>query len=597
MSDLSIDPKLAIAAILAVTLGLFVWGRWRYDLVALGALLAGVLTGAVKPDAAFVGFADPAVVTVALVLVLSAAIRQSGVLDRALGLLGPVVDDPRLQIVVFTTAVAALSAFMNNVGALAVVMPLAIAAAERSGRSPSLLLMPIAFGSLLGGLVTLIGTPPNLLISNIRRDATGQPFDMFDFAPVGLAVAVAGVVYLCFAWRLLPADRRGAPSPQSKFRVSDFVTEARVPEGSRFAGKTVADIEALGEDDVTVVAITSAGRTLNAPPRSWRIAEGDILIIESDAERLKRIVDQAALELVGDKELAPEHASSREIGTVEVVVTAGSDLIGQSPQSLKLRDMGLNLLAMSRQGRRRTDRMSRERFREGDVLAVQGDLDHLAFMIRELALLPLASRGIDLGRRNSANTPVVVMAAAVLAAASGYVPIAIAFLAAVVVLGVARVMRPGEMYEAIDPSIIILMAALMPVTTAVQTSGGTDVIAGLIAGNVAGASPIAALSLFLFATMAVTPVLNNAATVLLMGPIAALFASKAGLNPDSFLMAVAIGASCDFLTPFGHQSNTLVMGPGGYKFMDYPRMGFPLTLIVAAVSIPMIALVWPLKPL
>ncbi len=589
-----IDPKISIAIILAVTLVLFIWGRWRHDVVALFALGASILAGAVRPDEAFKGFGDPAVVTVGLVLVMSAAIRQSGVLDRLVRALGQVADKQSLQVALFTFMVVALSGFMNNVGALAIIMPLAIGSAERAGRSPSILLMPIAFGSLLGGLVTLIGTPPNLLISSVRQELLGQPFGMFDFAPVGLAVAVVGVAYLTFAWRLLPADRKGKPSPETRFRVSDFVTEATVPEKSPMVGKTIADIEKLSEGEATVVALISWKRQHQAPPRYWRVAAGDILAIESDSATLKKLVDAAKLELVGDKKLSEEHMISNEFGTVEVVVTADSDIIGQSPEMLKLRDRGVNLLALSRQGRRRHRRLSRERFKEGDVLALHGDLDHLGVMIRELGLLPLAERKIELGRRASPYLPVTVMALAVLAATTGVLPFAIAFLIGVVVLALARIMRPAEMYEAIDPSIIVLMAALIPVTAAVQTSGGTETVSHWIAELAAGWSPLAGLALVLVATLLITPILNNAATVLLMGPIAAGFASKSGLNADAFLMAVAIGASCDFLTPFGHQSNTLVMGPGGYKFFDYARLGLPLTLIVIIVSLLMIPLVWPL---
>lgn len=590
-----IDPKIAIATILMAALILFIWGRWRHDVVALAALLAAILVGVVPIDKAFSGFADPAVVTVGLVLILSAAIRQSGVLERTMRAFGLDRLNVVVQLVVLVGLVTVLSAFMNNVGALAIMLPLAIAVAERSQTSPSIFLMPLAFGSLLGGLITLIGTPPNLLVSGVRKELMGQHFAMFDFAPVGLAIAIAGICYLAVAWRLMPADRRGAPSPEQKFKISDFVTEASVAPQSSYIGKTVEELEKVGEGEVRVLALSAGGRTYSAPPRSWTLAEGDVLVLEADSAELKRVVDEAGLALVGDKELAAEHLKSNEFGTIEAVVTKMSGLIGQSSQSMKLRDMGINLLAMSRQNRRTTKRLSRERFREGDVLALQGDLDHLAFMVRELGLLPLSERKIELGRRTSALLPVGVMAAAVAAATAGVLPIAAAFLAGVVVLAVARFMRPDEMYAAVDPSIIVLMAALIPVTEAVRTSGGTDDIAALIARLAAGLSPLMVLAGVLVATLLVTPVLNNAATVLLMAPIAAGYASKAGLNPDAFLMAVAIGASCDFLTPFGHQSNTLVMGPGGYKFLDYARLGLPLTLIIIAVTLLTLPWFWPLS--
>ncbi len=588
------EPQLTIAVILAVTLALFMWGRWRHDVVALLALLASVMSGVVEVDDAFKGIGDPAVITVALVLVLSAAVRQSGLLDRALRLIGPVVDNPVVQTAAMVAIVMLLSAFMNNVGALAIMMPLAIAAAERAGRSPSLTLMPLAFGSLIGGLMTLIGTPPNLLISGVREQVTGKAFAMFDFLPVGAAIAGAGAVYLIFAWRLLPSDRRGAPSPEQRFRIADFVTEARVPEKSTVVGKTIADLEEMAGTDLTVLALSAHGRTYRNPPRTWTLGVGDVVVLEGDAAVLKMVVDRAGLELIGNKELSEAYLKSNDVGTMEVVVTAGSSLIGQSPASIRLRDMGINLLAVSRQGRRHTQSLARQRLMEGDVLALHGDRDHLAYTIRDLALLPLAERRIELGRRSNAFLPAAIMAAAVVLVTTGVLSIVTAFLAGVVLLALLRVMRPDEMYAAIDPSIIILMAALIPVTDAVRTTGGTDAVAGLMFQVGSGWPPLALIAVVLIATILITPILNNAATVLLMGPIAAGLAKSAGISVDAMLMAVAIGASCDFLTPFGHQSNTLVMGPGGYRFLDYPRLGLPLTLIVVAVTLLVLPVVWPL---
>lgn len=589
-----VDPKLAIAVILVATMVLFIWGRWRHDVVALLALLASVLLGVVPPEDAFTGLADTAVITVALVLILSAAVRQSGVLDRALRFVGPALDVAQIQIVVLVAIVTVLSAFMNNVGALAIVMPLAIAASERAGRSPSLVLMPLAFGSLLGGLITLIGTPPNLLISSVRQELTGEPFGMFDFAPVGLAIASVGVAYLAFAWRLLPADRRGAPSPEQRFHIADFMTEARVVATSNVVGKTIADVEGLSDGEVTVLALATNGRTFQNPSRYWRLSEGDVLVLEGDTQALRKLVSAAKLELVGDGELSKEYLRSKEIGTLEVVVGASSSLIGQSSSSVRLRDLGVNLLAMSRQGGRLSQSLSQARFREGDVLALHGDLDHLAFTIKEFGLLPLAERQIELGRRSNLYLPALVMASCVALATTGILSIAIAFLAGVVLLALLRVMRPNEMYSAIDAPVLILMAALIPVTQAVSATGATSDISNFISATAEGLQPIYLLLIVLISTILVTPVLNNAATVLLMGPIAAGLAKSSGLNPDAMLMAVAVGASCDFLTPFGHQSNTLVMGPGGYRFLDYPRMGAPLTIIVVVVSLVIIPLVWPL---
>jgi len=589
---IEISPVWLLGLVLLATLALFVWGRWRYDLVAGGALAASVLLGIVDGKDAFSGFSDPAVITVVLVLVLSAAIRESGMLERVVSVAGPIMGSPGLLVATLTAMTALLSAFMNNVGALAIVMPAAIVAAGRMSQPPSIVLMPIAFGSLLGGLVTLIGTPPNLLIAAVRREAVGEPFGMFDFTPVGLAVAAVGILYLTFAWRLLPSDRQGTPLPGARFKIEDFVTEAKIVKGSSLIGSSVRDLEADGE--VSLLAVIRGDVRRLVPWSTMKLQQGDVLIMEGGTAALKRVVDQKKLELVGAKDTDESLLTSEGFGIAEVVVMPSSPLIGRSPLDVGLRRYGVNLLAISRQGKRTTSRLKHVRFEAGDVLVLQGKLDEMSVTQEELGCLPLAERKISLGRPVQAFVPMLVLLGAVLLATTGLLPLPIAFLTAVVVLGALRVMPLNDMYAAVDWPVVVLLAALIPVTGALEKTGGTDMIAATIASLSEGWPPVAGLALFLVATLAVTPILNNAATVLLMGPIAAGYARKSGLNVDPFLIAVAIGASCDFLTPFGHQSNTLVYGPGGYRFGDYARLGFPLTLIVIVVTLPMVLLVWPL---
>ncbi|MEZ5816648.1 MAG: SLC13 family permease [Hyphomicrobiaceae bacterium] len=589
---MDVPPVGLLALILFATLVLFIWGRWRHDLVAGAALAASVLLGVVQSSDAFAGFSDPAVITVVLVLVLSAAIRESGVLERVIALAGPIMGTPALLVITLTGLTALLSGFMNNVGALAIVMPAAIVAAGKMGQPPSIVLMPIAFGSLLGGLVTLIGTPPNLLIAAVRREMTGEPFGMFDFAPVGLAIAAVGIVYLTFAWRLLPADRQGTPLPGARFKIEDFVTEAKIAKGSPLVGASVRELEAEGE--ISLLAVIRGDVRRLIPWSTMKLQQGDVLVMEGGTAALKRVVDQKKLELVGAKDTDEELLTSEGFGIAEVVVMPSSPLIGRSALDIGLRRYGVNLLAMSRQGKRTTSRLKHVRFEAGDVLVLQGKLDEMSVTQEELGCLPLAERKISLGRPVRASLPALIMVAAVLLATLGVLSLPVAFLVAVVVLGMLRVMPLNDMYAAVDWPVVVLLAALIPVTGALEKTGGTELIASAIVSASEGWSPSAAVAFFLVATLAITPILNNAATVLLMGPIAAGYARKSGLNVDPFLIAVAIGASCDFLTPFGHQSNTLVYGPGGYRFGDYARLGLPLTLIVIAVGVPMILLVWPM---
>lgn len=586
------NDQIIVIAILTVTLVMFLWNRWRFDVVALSALLAAVILGVVPAQEAFEGFSDPAVVTVGAVLILSGAIRSSGVLDVALKPLLPRLTHPDVQVFVLAGMVAVLSGFMNNVGALAVFLPVALRVAQRTGRSPAALLMPMSFASLLGGLTTLIGTPPNLLISGVRRDYLGEGYGMFDFAPVGVGVMLAGLVIITFGWRLIPTNRRGKKPAEEQFRIEDYTTEVRVPQGSPFVGKTVVDLEDEGEGDVTVAMIVRDRVREYVPHGHWMILEEDILLLEGDPAEVKRVVDAGELELMGG-ETMPADPAGEGYGVVEAVVTDTSPVIGCSPTELQLRRRhGVNLLAIGRRDRTEIKRLHQAKLRVGDKLVLQGRLDAMPETLEVLGLLPLAERGLRLGKPKQMVLPAAVTAIAVVVATTGLLPVSITFLAAVVTLIVTGVLPLREAYNSVEWPVLVLLGALIPVSGALQTTGGTELISGLLAGGMQALQPIWALAFVLGATMFLTPTLNNAATVLLMGPIAVGLALQLGYNPDAFLMAVAIGASCDFLTPIGHQSNTLVMSPAGYRFGDYWRLGLPLTLTVLVVGTPLIAFFW-----
>lgn len=580
-------------ALLASTLALFIWDRWRYDVIALLALFIAVVAGLVPADRAFDGFAQPVVTTVAAVMVMSAAVRSSGALEYGLTYLQPLLNRPALQTGVFVGLVCALSAFMNNVGALALLMPLAIQAARKAGRSPSELLMPLAFGSLLGGLITLIGTPPNLLIADVRANILGEPYGMFDFAPVGLAIATVGAAFLAVGWRLLPRDRQGRPPPEARFEITDYTSELRVSAKSPFIGMSVAEIETASGDDAAIVAIVRGSYRQFTPNHRERIAADDILVVESDPATLKRLVDKGQLEVVGQQDLEEAGPASQDVGAIEAVVSANSLLVGRSLQQTRLRRrFNLNVLAVRRQGRRLKERLSQIRFQVGDVLVIHGEMDALPESLRHMGCLPLAERNLTLGRTNRIWLAPAAMATAVCLSAMEVLPIQIALLGVVVAILLARAVTLAEAYTAVDWPVVILLGAMIPVVDAMQTTKATDLIATFVQDIAQGLPPVALIAMVLVATMAVTPVLNNAATVLLMAPLAADIAGRLGVSIDAVLMAVAIGASCDFLTPIGHQSNTLVMGPGGYRFGDYARLGAPLSILVVAIGTPLIALVW-----
>ena len=591
---MALDQALAFA-ILAAAMILFVWGRLRYDLVAILALMAAVFTGIVPHGEAFRGFGDDIIIIVASALVVSAAVARSGVMEAVLHRVSSHVTSVQGQIVLLVTAVTILSAFVKNIGALAMMIPVALLVARRLKASPSCFLMPMAFGSLLGGLVTLVGTSPNIIVSRVRGELTGQPFGMFDFAPVGLGLAVAGVVFLVFGFRLLPGRRKAKGTMDEALDIPDYMTEARVTAASVVTGRTVGDLVRFCNDKVMVTGIVRH-KTVRMPLLPDAILlEGDILLLEGDPEALERAVARARLELEGGDRPTHTARAADEIAGIEAVVGPRSILIGQTAKRMTLHEhFNINLLAVSRSGQHFTERLRDIVLQAGDVLVLKGDLTRLPGTLRELGCLPLAERAIRLGNVRQGLVPVAVLGSAMALTAVGALPVASAFLTAAVLMVLLGALSLREAYAAIDPPILVMLGALIPVSEAIRTTGGADLIARGLSDLAGTLPPYGALALVMLAAMAVTPFLNNAATVLVMAPVAVSFAQQLGYRPDAFLMAVAVGAACDFLTPIGHQCNTLVMGPGGYRFGDYWRLGLPLSILVLVLGVPLILLVWPL---
>lgn len=572
---------------------LFIWGKLRYDLVAILALLASVAAGTVSPKSAFSGFSDDIVIIVASALVVSAAVARSGVIEGVIERATSGMTHVRSQLTLLVASVTFLSALVKNIGALAILMPSAFRMAKRSDASPSVFLMPMAFGSLLGGLITLVGTSPNIIVSRVREEMTGQPFGMFDYTPVGLGLAIMGIVFLRFGYRLLPRDRRAAPTMGEALDISDYTTEAVVTAELAREHRTVA---ALRKDlkNVELTGLVRKGKFRPRPGGRMVLLEGDELILKGEPEALERAIASNMLELPGQNRDVVRKASSDDVGVIEAVVTADPALVGKAAARIALHDRyGVNLVALSRSGHRLARGTSETRLRAGDVILLQGPLDALPGQLRELGCLPLAERALKLGGVQKRLLPLVILGGAMGLTALGLVPVAIAFFGAAALVMLTGALPVREAYEHVEWPILVMLGALIPVSEALQTTGGTDLIAGWLSAAAASLPPWGAVALILVAAMAVTPFLNNAATVLVMAPIAATFANDIGLRPEAFLMAVAVGAGCDFLTPIGHQCNTLVMGPGGYRFGDYARLGAPLSLLVVAVGVPLILWVWP----
>ncbi|PWL18645.1 SLC13 family permease [Falsochrobactrum shanghaiense] len=581
-------------AVIILMMGAFIWGRFRYDVVALCALLLAVAVGVVPYDQAFTGFSDDIVIIVGSALVVSAGVARSGLMQEAVQRFLPDINSLRLQLAVLVAIVTILSAFVKNVGALAIMIPVAFQFARRSNVSPSTFLMPMAFGALLGGLMTQVGTSPNIVVSRIRGELVGEPFTMFDFTPVGAVLAVVGLIYLTGFYWLVPQRSRGNVSLNEAIKIKNYASEARIPKGSPVVGKRVTDLIKPSEGEAMVMAIIRKKQRMTPLPDTV-LAEGDVVLLEGDPKALDLVINSGKLTL-NENRNPSDTSGSTDIEVVESVIGKNSRLIGLTAQKLELyARYDVNLLAVSRPGERITERPSEVTLRFGDVVVLQGRQAKLSTFLPEFELLPLARRKLMLGSVRRGLIPLAILIAAVIATAFSILPVAIAFFAAAVAMLLFRVIPLNEVYDEIDGPILVMLAALIPVSDALRVTGGTDLIAEGLAGIGTQLPPAGALALILIAAMIVTPFLNNAATVLVMAPIATSFATGLGFRPEAFLMAVAIGAGCDFLTPIGHQCNTLVMGPGGYKFADYPRLGFPLSVLIALVSVPTLIFFWPLQ--
>jgi di/tricarboxylate transporter len=609
--------QIEILVILAMTIAVFAWGRWRHDIVAVGCLMVCVFAGLVPATGAFSGFGHPAVITVACVLILSWGLQATGAVDLLAQRLLPTGGGPTLTIAAITGLGAVLSAFMNNVGALALLMPLAIQIAKRLGLTPGKVLMPLSFGTIVGGMTTLIGTPPNLIVSGFRNQNGSDSFGMFDFTPVGLAIAGAGIVFVALAgWRIVPArENQGVEG----FDTGRYLTEARVTGSGKADGRRVGEVDRILQDaDAQVVAMVRNGFRISAPDSRRKLREGDILIIEAEPESLSSALSSLGLKLEehvaaeseadddgensnkdsedADEEAGSEGASQPIGGELqELVVMPTSALVGRSVNDLRLRSQhGLILLALSRQGHRRIKRLRTTALQAGDVLLMQGAPGALSGFASEFGCVPLAARSISIPDRRKTILALAVMAAAISGAAFGLLPAAISFASGVLLFMVLGVIPLRRLYEAVDWPVIVLLGALIPVAFAMESTGAASVMARVLLDTVAQGHAIIALGVILVVTMTLSDFMNNAATAAVMCPVAISSAGQLGVNTDTFLMAVAVGASCAFLTPIGHQNNTLILGPGGFRFSDYWRLGLPMELIVVTVGIPTLLWAWPL---
>ena len=587
--------QIILFALMGAVLALLLWGRYRYDLVAFGALALGLILGVVPKDQAFSGFGHSAVIIIALVLIVSRALSQSGAIEM---LTRSFIRSDRpvgLHITVMSTIGAMLSGFMNNVAALALLMPVDIQAAGKAKRSPALSLMPLSFATILGGMVTLIGTPTNIVIAQFREGALGASYKMFDFAPVGLACAVAGIVYIALiGWRLIPAEPAGHNSTEELENLEGYVVEVGVPENSTAIGQTVRQLFPIGdENDVQILGLIRRGKRLPGFAVGEEIRKDDILVVEAGPEAVEQFA--GALKLSYSRSSKHTGPLAGTLTMVEAVVPAGARIENRSAFDVRLLYRhGVMLMGISRQGRRFRDRVRRAKIKAGDVLLLMGPQDQIAEVVNWLGTMPLAERGLQVTQRDKAWLAIGIFATAILLASFGVLYLPVALAACVVLYVLLKVISLGQLYDSVEWPVIVLLASLIPIGAALESSGGTAHIADLIMWLTQGLSAVVVMVLIMVITMTLSDMLNNVATVLIAAPVAIDIAGRLGVNPDAMLMAVAVGASCAFLTPIGHKNNTIIMGPGGYRFGDYWRLGLLLEVIIVAVATPLILIVWPL---
>ncbi len=586
--------QIILFALFGLVFAFLLWGKFRYDIVAFSALMAGVLLGVVPTSQAFAGFGHPATLVVALVLVVSAGLVRSGAVFLITRTLVNASRSLGSHITLMGAVGGVLSAFMNNVAALALLMPVDIQTARKAGRSPGLSLMPLSFATILGGMVTLIGTPPNIIIASIREERLGAPFAMFDFAPVGGVTAIAGLIFIALiGWRLIPAredSKLGADD------ISQFIAELTVPEGSRLIGKQLRDLEEEAEKaDVAIIGLIRDSKRRYGRARDTRLRASDALVLEATPDALDEFRAALSLAVADAKREERLKADGDGVDIIEVVVTDQSRLIGRTAQSVGLGwRQSTVLLGISHRGQKITRQIRKTQINVGDILLLLVPRETGADVTQWLGCLPLADRGLAVTADEKVWIAIGIFSAAVLAASVGliYLPVALGLVVVVYVL--AKIVPLAELYTHIEWPVVVLLGSMIPLGAALESSGGTELISGALVTLTMGMPAWAVLTVLMVVTMSLSDVLNNTATTIVAAPVGIQMAQSLNVSPDPFLMAVAVAASSAFLTPIGHKNNTLILGPGGYHFGDYWRIGLPLEAIVVIVSIPAILVFWPL---
>jgi di/tricarboxylate transporter len=628
--------QIAITIILMITFGLFIYGKWRYDIVSMTALFILIVadkslggeesTLILNYNQIFLGFGHPAVITVGAVLIISRALRNSGVVDLITRRIKPFTKVKTIHISSLSGIIALLSGFMNNVGALALMLPVTLKTAWENDRSPRILLMPIAFASILGGMITMIGTPPNIIIANIRKeqqeliisqaisDSTSlsakylklqninienfesSAFGLFDFTPVGSVIAILGVLFIAFiGWKFIPKVNGNNSNSHSIFSINNYVTEIRIPNNCSLIGESAGEVNNITGDKITLIRKINSEKYAEYLDPHYILKEGDQFLIMADPTELKTVMDEYNFKLTTEMRIRIDSQKKDDTTFMEVVVTPESSLLGRTRKFFRERTSNcLTIISVARQNYPIVKRLGNEKFSVGDVLLIQGREEELKNNVSSLDLLPLEKRDIDIGIFSKIGFSIIIFIGAILLSMFNIFPATISFIGAILIYIFSGILPVRDLYKSIDWPIIILLGSMIPISDALQSTGTTSIVANLMVGLTSGLPIWLVLGIIMIITMCLSDIINNAATALIMAPISVGVAMSMGVNIDPFLMSVAVGASCAFLTPIGHQCNALILGPGGYKFGDYWRMGLPLEILIVIIGTPTIIYFWPL---
>jgi len=589
MSDQTI-----LASALVVLMGLLIWGKWRYDAVTLICLASLVLLGVVPAESAFLGFGHPAVITVALVLLISRGLQEAGMVSLAGNFISRLTLGENQFLIMIMVVAAFLSSFMNNIGAMALLLPITLSACQKMEWNPSKFLMPLAFASILGGMNTVIGTPPNIIIAQYRQEYTesGLSFNFFDFSFVGLAVSILGILFIALIGFRFVKVRENAADTTRLIDLKNYLFEVTVKDDSKAIGMRLSEIKKISGPETEVLGVVNETGGVSRVSMGKKIQAGQILVIKTSPDDISSIQETLGFEIADDLNTIKES----DLAEIEVMVTAGSRLVGRKHDFLKrLASEDLALLGLWRQGAKFRTRLARESFKVGDVLLLGVrtiDDEGVKERIKHLGLMPLMERDLQtIPSRSRLLKSLIFFGLAIGLTAFNVIDIVVAFLLCVIAFISIKVLN-GNLYRNIEWPVVVMLAAMIPVGQALETSGISSNIANFISSSTAGMALPWLILMVLVITMFVSDIVNNAATAVIMAPIAANLALQVGQPVEPFLMAVAVGASCAFLSPIGHQCNTLVMAPGNYKFGDYWRLGLPLECVIVAISIPMILFVW-----